>query len=151
MTTTGMFCQSGRARNSSRNSNPSIFGIIRSRMITSGRAAVIASTRTLHDGVEYRLGIIERVADDAENFGGRCLLLQRFGKLASARLHIVEQPRVLDRDHRLVSKRRHQLDLLVSKTLHALARENDHADRHILPQERHAQRSSSLSEAGRFR
>src|SRR5207244_1385170 len=46
MITTGMSCQSGSERSSSRNSNPSTLGIIRSRMITSGRAAVIASTAT---------------------------------------------------------------------------------------------------------
>src|SRR5262245_52953207 len=43
ITTTGMSCHSARPRSASRNSNPSIFGIIRSRMITSGRAEVSAS------------------------------------------------------------------------------------------------------------
>src|SRR5262249_15473583 len=81
----------------------------------------------------------------------RRLLLQRLRKLARACLHLIEQPHVLDRDHRLVGEGCYQLDLLFGKGLYSLAPESDHADRHILPQERHAQRSSSLSEAGRFR
>ena len=35
---------------------------------------------------------------------GRRLLLQRFGHLAVARLHLVEQADVLDGDHRLVGE-----------------------------------------------
>ena len=34
-------------------------------------------------------------------------------KIVGARLHLVEQPHVLDRDHRLVGEGLHQLDLLV--------------------------------------
>ena len=34
-----------------------------------------------------------------------------------ARLHLVEQPHVLDRDHRLVGEGREQLDLLVGERL----------------------------------
>ena len=64
---------------------------------------------------------------------GRGLLLQRFGKLARARLHLVEQPHVLDRDHRLVGEGGHQLDLLVGERAHRRALQNDHADRRILP------------------
>src|SRR5262245_57892853 len=43
----------------------------------------------------------------------RSLMFERFREVARARLHLVEQPHVLDRDHRLVSKGRNQLDLLV--------------------------------------
>ena len=35
---------------------------------------------------------------------GRSLLLQRFGHFRSARLHLLEQPHVLDRDHSLVGE-----------------------------------------------
>ena len=38
-----------------------------------------------------------------------------FLKLARARLHLVEQPHVLDRDHRLVGEGGEQLDLLVGE------------------------------------
>jgi hypothetical protein len=39
------------------------------------------------------------------------LLLQRFGKSARARLHFVEQPHVLDGDHRLVGEGGYEFDL----------------------------------------
>ena len=35
-------------------------------------------------------------------------------QIVGARLHFVEQPHVLDRDHRLVGEGRHQFDLLVA-------------------------------------
>jgi hypothetical protein len=41
------------------------------------------------------------------------LLLQNLGKLARARLHLVEQPHVLDRDHGLVGEGRDKIDLLL--------------------------------------
>ena len=53
--------------------------------------------------------------DDLQHLRGRGLLLQRLGKLARARLHLVEQPHILDRDHRLVGEGRDQLDLLVGE------------------------------------
>ena len=40
---------------------------------------------------------------------------QRLGKLARARLHLVEQSHVLDCDHRLVGEGLDQLDLLGSE------------------------------------
>ena len=52
-----------------------------------------------------------------QHFRGRGLLLQRLGQLARARLHLVEQPHVLDRDHRLVGERGDQFDLLVGEWL----------------------------------
>ena len=49
---------------------------------------------------------------------GRGLLLQRLGQLAVARLHLLEQPHVLDGDHRLVGEGLEQLDLLVAERAH---------------------------------
>ena len=57
--------------------------------------------------------------DDLQHLGGRGLLLQRLGQFARARLHLVEQPHVLDRDHRLVGEGCDQLDLLVGERLNA--------------------------------
>jgi hypothetical protein len=36
------------------------------------------------NGVEHRLHVCGRAADDAQHLGGCCLMLQRFGKLAPA-------------------------------------------------------------------
>ena len=55
-----------------------------------------------------------------QHLRGRGLLLQCLGELARALLHLVEQPHVLDRDHRLVGEGRDQLDLLVGEWPHRL-------------------------------
>jgi hypothetical protein len=54
--------------------------------------------------LEYGLQLAGRAADDLQDLGCRRPLLQRFKKLARARLLGLEQPHVLDRDHRLVGK-----------------------------------------------
>ena len=59
-----------------------------------------------------------------KHLGGRGLLLQRFGKLvACAPAQLVEQPRILDRDHGLVGEGLDQLDLLVGERPHLRARQ----------------------------
>ena len=58
------------------------------------------------------VGELEMTAQDLR---GRRLLLQRLGQLAIARLQLLEQPHVLDRDHRLVGEGLQQLDLLVGE------------------------------------
>ena len=58
-----------------------------------------------------------------QHFGGRGLLLQRFGQLAVRCAS--EQPRVLDRDDGLVGEVCHQLDLLVGKRPHLLAEDGE--------------------------
>ena len=68
--------------------------------------------------VEHRLQIERRAADDLEHVGGGGLLLQRFGQIVGALLHLVEQPHVLDRDHGLVGEGGDQLDLLVGERAH---------------------------------
>ena len=68
--------------------------------------------RALDDGVEHRLHICRRAADDAEHLGRRGLMLQRFAQLRIALLQFLEQPHVLDGDDSLVGEGRDQLDLL---------------------------------------
>ena len=60
-------------------------------------------------------------------------------ELARALLLGFEQPRVLDRDHRLVGKGRHQLDLLLGKRVDLVANQREHADRGAVAQQRHAE------------
>ena len=64
-------------------------------------------------GLEHRLQVAGRSGDDLQHLRRRGLLLQRLGKLARARLHLVEQPHVLDGDHRLVGEGGDKLDLLL--------------------------------------
>ena len=53
-------------------------------------------------------------------------------EIARARLQLVEQPRVLDRDHRLVGEVRDQLDLLVGEWPNLLAIDHDNSNQFIL-------------------
>ena len=62
----------------------------------------------VEDLLEHRLRVGHRVADDLQHLGRGGLLLQRF-------LRLVEQPRVLDRDHRLVGEGLRQRDLPVGE------------------------------------
>src|SRR5215467_12005703 len=55
-------------------------------------------------GVQHRLHIGGRAADDVEYVAGRGLVFQRFFEVARAGLQFAEQPRILDGDHRLVRK-----------------------------------------------
>src|SRR5262245_64792369 len=76
--------------------------------MNSGDVGLAQSSRRLHQRVQHRLQIEGRAADDLEHVGGGGLLLQRFAQL-------VEQPRILDRDHGLSGEVYQQLDLLVGE------------------------------------
>ena len=78
--------------------------------------------RRLDDGVEHRLEIECRPADDLEHVSGRSLLLAAIRQFARALPHLVEQPHVLDRDHRLVGEGCDQLDLLLGEWPHGYVR-----------------------------
>ncbi len=65
--------------------------------------------------VEHGYQVAGRAADDAQDFGGRGLLLQRFGKFLRSRLNLIEQANIFDRDHRLVGERAQQLHVWSAK------------------------------------
>ncbi len=54
-----------------------------------------------HQGIEYRLQIEFRLADDLQHVADRGLVFERFLQVARAVAQFVEQPRVLHRDDRL--------------------------------------------------
>ena len=68
----------------------------------------------LNDRVEHRLQIGRRAADDVENIAV-AVWCSRDRSIVGARLQLVEQPDVFDRDHRLVGEGGDELDLLVVK------------------------------------
>ena len=88
-----------------------------SQQIQGAELGLADARRVRQHGLEHRLQLAGRARDDLQHLGGRGLLLQRLGQLARARLHLVEQPHVLDRDHRLVGEGGDQLDLLVGERL----------------------------------
>ena len=69
--------------------------------------------RALDDGVEHRLHVGGRAADDAEHLGGRRLMLQRLAQFCVALLNLFEQADILDRDHCLVGEGFEKFDLFV--------------------------------------
>ena len=80
-----------------------------------------------------------KLEDHAQYLRGRGLLLQRLRELRRPRLHLVEQPHVLDRDHRLVGKGGDQFDLLLGEWAHAGSLQHDDTDWRSFPQKRDAQ------------
>ena len=71
-------------------------------------------------------------------------------ELAALVLDLVEQPHVLDRDHRLVGEGRDQLDLLVGERPHLGARQRQDADRDALAQHRNAEHGAKAAQSLRL-
>ena len=97
------------------------------------------SHRFFQHGVEDRLQLAGRGADNLEHVGGGGLLLQRFAQLA-------EQPRVLDGDDGLSGEVLHQLDLLVGERTHLLAVNDKCANEFVFPKHWDNQCSSHSSQ-----
>ena len=91
------------------------------------------SGRVSQHSIEHRLKFAGRAADDAQHLGGRGLLLQGFAQF-------IEQPDVLNRDHRLAGKVLDQLDLLIAEWLDLLAINVERADQFVLLEHRHKQK-----------
>src|SRR5262245_14408433 len=77
--------------------------------------------------IKHRLQIERGAADELEHIGGGGLLLEGLAQF-------VEQPRILDRDHRLSGEIFNQLDLLVGERLDDRARKHKYTDRNPLSQ-----------------
>ena len=69
----------------------------------------------LDDGVEDRLHVRRRAADDAEHLGGRRLMLQGLAQFRVALAEFPEQAHVLDGDDRLVGEGFEKRDLFVGE------------------------------------
>ena len=91
--------------------------------------------------MEHRLQLARRARNSLKHIGGRGLLLQRFAQL-------VEQAGILDRDHRLVSEVRHQLDLFVGERPHLLAVDGDRADQLVVLEHGHGDERARAGELG---
>src|SRR5215831_19018270 len=80
-----------------------------------------AETRGAFDNcIEHWLRISWRPANDVEDFTCGSLMFECFRQGSRARLHLIEQPHVLDSNHRLVGESGRQLDLLLGERLDAL-------------------------------
>ena len=83
----------------------------------------------LDDGVEHRLHVRRRAADDAEHLGRCRLMLQGLAQFGIALAEFLEQADVLDGDHGLSGEGFEQRDLLLGKRLHLRTANYDHTDR----------------------
>ena len=93
------------------------------------------------DGVERRAQLVAHVGEELR------LVLARLRELAALVLDFVEQPHVLDRDHRLVGEGGDQLDLLVGERLHrACAAESMTPIGVALAQQRNAEHGADAAE-----
>ena len=88
----------------------------------------------LDQRLQHRLQVEGRLADDLEHVAGRGLVFERLLKIVGALAQLAEQPRILDRNHRLVGEGRNQLDLLLGESLDALTGQGDNADRRAFAQ-----------------
>ena len=82
-----------------------------------------------------------------------CAVRRSSSDFASSRVRCcrrLEQPHVLDRDHRLVGEGRHQLDLLVGEWSHVRRVNAEHADRRSLAHQRHAKHGAEAANLLRF-
>ena len=93
------------------------------------RVGVAQFQRGGRDRVEYRLGVGRRTREDAQDLAGGGLLLERFAQFPVARLQFVEEPNVLDRDHRLISKSLQKRKLSFRKRARLAPSDGDSADR----------------------
>src|SRR5262249_19946937 len=93
------------------------------------------------DGLEHGLEL-ERGADRSADLTERAKLRDRPGKFARARLHLVEQPHVLDRDHRLVGEGGYQLDLLVGERRNFGLQNSDDTAKSPFAEQRHSEQGA---------
>ena len=85
--------------------------------------------RAFDDGVQHRLHVRRRAADDAEHLGRCRLMLQRLAQFRVALAEFLEQSDVLDRDDGLIGKGFKERDLLFRKRTNFRAANVDHANR----------------------
>src|SRR5262249_23783164 len=88
-----------------------VFAIL--QLEEKGMFRLAQARRCLQDGINYWLQVVGRARNNVEHVTDRSLIVERLLDLARARLPLVEQPHVLDRNHRLVGESRDQLALLL--------------------------------------
>ena len=78
-----------------------------------GSLGLAQADRVLGQRLEHRLEVERGPPDHLEQLAGRRLLLERDSEVVIARLQLLEQPHVLDGDHRLIGERLHHRDFPV--------------------------------------
>jgi len=115
--------------------------------IDIAKRGVADADSVLQHRCKHRLKIARRAADNLKHLRHRCLLLQGLRELPRTRLHRLEQPRVLDRDHRLVGEGLDQLDLLLGEWKYGSTVQDEHANWRPITQKRHAEDGAKVAES----
>ena len=103
---------------------------------------VTEHARVLGDRIEDRPEVARRLADHLEDLGRRGLMLERL-------LRLVEEARVLDRDHRLVGERVDQTQLRIGEWLGPLPPQADDPHRLFLSEQGHGDAAPCLAKRSR--
>ena len=90
----------------------------------------------LNKRLKNRLKIERRSTNNFQHIGSRRLLLGGLLQVACARLHLLEQPRVLDGDHRLVGEGLHQGDVIIGKQSNFGSSDEDYSQQLVGPEHR---------------
>src|SRR3984957_2364922 len=93
--------------------------------------------RAVRDRVQNGLHLGRRAAYRRQDLAGRRLMFQRLRQVSRLRLHLVEQPRVLNGDDRLIRESLEQLDLTFREGHRFGAAKSDHSDGLALAHQRH--------------
>src|SRR4029079_5885561 len=80
-------------------------------------------------------------------FAKRSELFDGLRKFLGSHLNLIEQSDVFNRDHRLVSERSNQVDLLLVEWLNPISRHEQHPDRNMLSHEWDGEGSAPASNA----
>src|SRR5262245_41358397 len=107
--------------------------------------------RALDDGIEHRLHVRRRSADDAEHLGGCRLMLQGFAQFCVALLDLFEKADVLDGDDGLRGKGLKQFDLLLGERADLQAADMNRPDGNSLAQQRRGERCPNADTSGEAR
>src|SRR5262249_38563593 len=75
----------------------------------------------LDDGVEHRLHVGRRAADDTQHLGGCSLMLQRLSQFCVTLLDLFEQADILNRNNRLVGEDLEERNLFIRERTHLRA------------------------------
>ena len=89
-----------------------------------------------------------RGCDHPQDVAAAGLVGQRLSQVAGLRLHLVEQPHILDRDHGLVGEGLQQLLVMDGEGTDLYPRDTDHADRRAAV---HQRRNQHAAKAARSR
>jgi hypothetical protein len=111
-----------------------------------GIACIADASGRLHDRLKHGLQLIRRATDDIEYVACRGLVGERFLDLGRAGLHLLKQPRVLDRDHGLVGEGGDEIDLLIGKRSWRRSRHRHDADAASFSQQRDTQQGAEARE-----